>query len=53
LVEKKDFGVDFGCVRMADGGNASVCAGRISLVSFLAFAVRAFGLDGAAHDVDG
>ena len=37
---------------MAYGGNASMCAGHISLVSSLAFAIRAFGLDGAAHHLD-
>jgi len=37
---------------MAYGGIASLCAGRISLVSSLASAVRAVGLNGAARDLD-
>jgi hypothetical protein len=52
LVEKKDFGAEFGRVCMAYGGNASMRTGRISLVSFVASAVRAVGLDGAAHHLD-
>jgi len=38
---------------VANGRVASMCAGRVSMVLALAAAVRAIGLDSAAHHLDG
>ncbi len=42
-----------GRICVADGSIASMCTGRISVVSALAVAVPAVGLDGADHRLDG
>ena len=42
----------FGRIRVADGGIAFMCAGRISMVPAVAAAVHAVGLDAADHHLD-
>ena len=42
-----------GCIRLADGSIAFVCASRISLVPALAASVPAPGFDPADHHLDG
>src|ERR1700704_5563260 len=43
----------FGDICLAYSGIASLCAGRISMVPFMAAAVHAFGLHGADRHLDG